>query len=237
MSSSFKHVSAVILAAGAGQRMNSEFTKQLMPLGDETVLSMSVGAFEACESVKSIVVVARREELPTVKKMLSGRFKKLYAVVVGGECRQESARLGFLAIPPDSEYVAVHDAARCLVTADMIKSVSDSAVKFGAATAASPIFDTVKRVDKNGFVVETLKREELFAVGTPQVFERGIYERALALSDGALAEFTDDNMMVEKTGVPIACVNVGRENIKLTTSEDIALVKTILEKRKCSNTE
>ena len=232
MSSKKRHVSAVILAAGSGRRMRSRETKQMMHLDGESVLLRSVRAFEECEDISSIVVVTRQEEISAVRTMLSSAAK-LLGIVIGGSCRQESARLGFLAIPKEADFVAVHDAARCLVTPDMISKVVDSAAKYGAATAAFPVRDTVKRADARGFICQTLKREELFLAATPQVFSREIYERALSACADRLSKYTDDNMMAESVGADVALVDVGGENIKITTPDDLLLAKFILENRKC----
>jgi len=236
LSSKNRHVSAVILAAGSGSRMCSEQTKQMMCLDGECVLSRSVRAFEECDAISSIVVVTRREEISAVREMLSG-FKKLSSTVVGGRCRQESARLGFLAIPSEADFIAVHDAARCLITPEMISKVVNSALKYGAATAAFPVRDTVKRADTRGFISDTLPREELFLAATPQIFSRDIYERAIAACENRLTDYTDDNMMAESIGAEVFLVDVGGENIKITTRDDLVLAKFILENRKCSNTE
>ena len=237
MNSERKHISALILAAGSGNRMQSDITKQMMNLDGESVVVRSVRAFEECADISSIVVVAKDDELSRIRDMLSGKSSKLFAVVAGGKCRQESALKGFAAIPSDAQFVAVHDAARCLVLPEMISKVVVSALKYGAATAGHPVYDTVKLVGKNGEISGTLNRDELFVASTPQIFEKGIYERALRASSDRLEHYTDDNMMVEAIGESIATVNVGKENLKITTQEDLLLARLILERRKCLNIE
>lgn len=232
-----EHLTAVILAAGLGTRMGCAQTKQNIPILGESVLLRSVGAFAGCRAVKSIVVVARCEEISEVTEALKGISPKLYAVVLGGECRQESARRGFLALPDEATHIAIHDAARCLVTPEMIERVYKSALVFGAATAGTRVTDTVKKMKADMTVDETLPRESLFLAGTPQIFERGLYERALQSFSGRLSKLTDDNMLIERLGAGVKCVDTGRENIKITTAEDISLAEYILEKRKCTNTE
>ena len=237
MNKTSEHLTAVSLAAGLGTRMGCAQTKQNIPILGESVLLRSVRAFNACRSVKSIVVVARGEEIAEIEKALDGCSPKLYAVVLGGECRQESAQRGFLSLPDEATHVAIHDAARCLVTPEMIESVYESALLFGAATAGTKAIDTVKKIREDMAVVKTLPRESLFLAGTPQIFERELYGRALRSFSGKLSELTDDNMLIEKLGVAVRCVDTGRENIKITTAEDVSLAEYILETRKCANTE
>ena len=147
-------VTAVILAAGEGCRMKLCVTKQQIRLVEETILRRSVIAFEESEYIDSIVVVCRENEREFVYSEISD-FKKVIAVVNGGNTRAESARIGFLNIPDHSEFVAIHDAARCLVTPDMIDKVVRAAFIHGAATAAKKITDTVKRVDGGGIILES----------------------------------------------------------------------------------
>ena len=237
MNSERKHISALILAAGASNRMRSDITKQMMDLDGESVVVRSVRAFDECEDISSIVVVARADEISLIRDMLWGISSKLFAIVAGGKCRQESALNGFAAIPPEAQFVAVHDAARCLVLPEMISKVVVSALKYGAATAGHPVYDTVKLVNKSGEIAGTLNRDELFVASTPQIFEKGIYEQALKASSDRLEHYTDDNMMVEAIGKSIVTVDVGKENLKITTQEDLLIAGLILERRKCLNIE
>lgn len=224
-------LTAVILAAGEGRRMNSPVRKQNIEILGESVLLRSISVFDSSDLVDAVVAVVRGDEAEELGRSLFGRFKKLVAVVEGGECRQESARNGFLSIPDNTEYVAIHDAARCLVTHKIIEDVFSSAIEHGAASAGRMATDTVKRISQDGKITETLDRASLFLAATPQMFERGIYERALSDSANSLRELTDDNMLVERIGVSVAAVDTGAENIKITTAEDIPLAEYILKRR------
>ncbi len=227
-----KHVSAIILAAGTGTRMKSKVTKQQMKILGESVLVRSVRAFQECDLIDSIVVVAKEDEISVVSETLASDFSKLYSIVPGGNFRAESAKRGFMAIPNDADYVAIHDAARCLVTPDIIKKVVVSALEYGAATASCAITDTVKRVNLS-VITETVPRSELVAVQTPQIFKKELYEKALDLySESTLNDLTDDNMLLERLGAEIYCVDTGKENMKITTQYDIELAEFILERRK-----
>ncbi len=227
--------SAIIAAAGCGSRMQdgSGKTKQLMELCGLPVIVHTLAAFQKCEKINEIIVVARADEVAVYEEYKREYgFSKISAVVVGGETRQDSVRLGFEAISDKSEFVAIHDGARCLITPDMITSVLDEAFRRGAATAAMRAIDTVKRDNGKGFIAETVDREGLWLAQTPQIFKTELYRAAayIALEDRFTA--TDDNSLAERIGFDIKLVDCGRENIKITTPIDMAVAEIILKSRK-----
>jgi 2-C-methyl-D-erythritol 4-phosphate cytidylyltransferase len=207
-------------------------TKQLMLLSGIPVLIRSVLAFEKCEYINEIVIVARKEEMDAVK-LLSKEYgiQKLSRIVSGGKTRTSSAMHGLEAISPKAKYIAVHDAARCLVTPDMIADVVSAAYANRAASAGCTSVDTLKRVSVDGYITETIDRSEVYRAQTPQVFDCNLYRAAVysAGKDGILA--TDDNMLVERLGQTVKMVNTGEENIKITTAIDFAVAQAILEAR------
>lgn len=218
-------VGAVILAAGEGSRMGADVTKQRISLCGMSVLKRCVLPFIASEYVTKIVIVCRGEELDFAKSELSEFTEKPIFYTVGGNTRQESARMGFEKIENVCDFVAIHDAARCLVSEKNINDVCKAAFEYGAASASVAITDTVKRV-QNGFIEATLDRKSLVCVQTPQVFDCNLYRRALQKSDSVTA--TDDNMLVEALGDDIRLVDTGKRNIKLTTPEDVAYAEFII---------
>ena len=219
---------AVILAGGSGSRMKSDKTKQMIEILGETVLHRSVRAFDEASTVDEIVVVARAEERDEIEAMLSD-IKKPFTVTVGGATRSASARRGFEAISPAARLVAVHDAARCLVTPETVNATVRAAAEFGAAACCSSVVDTVK-LSEDGFIVGTVDRAKLRIAQTPQVFSVELYKKALD-EFGEDVDITDDNMMVERLGERIFCVNSSSQNMKITTADDLALAEFILEKR------
>ncbi len=219
---------AVILAAGSGSRMQCDKTKQNIEIFGESILERSVRAFEECAAVDNIVVVARAGEKKDAETCLS-RFEKVRKVVIGGATRRDSAKAGFYAVPSGTELVAIHDAARCLVTPEMIEKVVAFASVHKAASAVSPIVDTVK-LTEGGFITATLPREKLYAAATPQVFLVDLYKKALEITENDVT-ITDDNMMIEKLGEKVFCVDVGSENLKITTRSDLDLAEYIIGKR------
>ena len=221
---------AVILAAGSGSRMKSSLTKQRMTVLGETVLHRAARAFDECDEITDITVVVRADEVEFARAELSDLSKPV-SVVVGGDTRAESAKIGFLSIADRTDFVAIHDAARCLVTPEMITRVLNTAYECGAATAAAPVFDTVKCVDGEGRIISTPARSTLRLATTPQAFSTAIYRAALEFSDDYTG-VTDDNMLVERSGAEVFCVDLGVENIKITTMQDVKLAEIILEARK-----
>jgi 2-C-methyl-D-erythritol 4-phosphate cytidylyltransferase len=190
------------------------------------VLVRSVMAFETCSMVDEIVVVTRQEDISTCRNLLSG-ITKLTNVVAGGQTRQESAKCGFDAINPASELVSIHDAARCLVTPEMIAQVTEQASLHGAAAAAEKTVDTIKRVDKYGIITETLDREYIWMVKTPQTFLADMYRAAayMAQRDGVTA--TDDCALVERLGFKVKLVDCGWENLKITYPDDLTTARLL----------
>jgi 2-C-methyl-D-erythritol 4-phosphate cytidylyltransferase len=154
-------------------------------------------------------------------------------LVIGGETRQESVA-NCLAEVSEGELVAVHDAARPLLTGSIMRDVLDRAGETGAAIAAVPAKDTIKLCDRDGIVVETIDRSRAWLVQTPQCFRRdllvGAHEAARA--EGYLA--TDDAALVERAGVAVSVVMGSYENIKVTTPEDILVCEEILKRRGCA---
>lgn len=224
--------SAIIAAAGSGTRMNtSGTTKQLLTLCGIPVIVRTLLAFESCPLIDEIIVAARPDEIPIYEKFREEySLKKLAAVVEGGETRQESVLRGFEAISDRSEFAAIHDGARCLITADMIERVLRAAYSHGAATAACHVSDTVKRANTKGFAEETIDRSTLWLAQTPQVFKTELYRAAAYVAKDESFSATDDNMLAEHIGYPVKLVDCGTDNIKLTTPADLAVAEVLLRK-------
>ncbi len=224
--------SAVIVAAGSSVRMNSKTSKQFLLLGDKPVLAHTLLAFERSPFISEIIVVARHEDLSAVWAMRETYgIKKPFSAVSGGATRALSVRHGFAKIDPKARFVAIHDGARCLITPQMIEKVCRAAYRHRAATAATAVFDTVKRIDRHGRIKETINRDELCLVQTPQIFDTNLYRAALATAKNAEG-LTDDNQLIEALPFPIRTVDCGEENLKITTPRDLAMAQMILALRK-----
>lgn len=228
-----KHfTSAVIVAGGRGERVGADIPKQHLKLCDKEIVVHTMLAFEACTKINEIVVVCRsgEENLYHEYKLKYG-ITKMVAAVPGGETRQESVLNGFEALDDKCEYVAIHDAARCLITSEAISDIIVSAYKYKAATAAKAATDTVKLADDKGFIEKTIDRSRVYLAETPQVFERDMYS-VIAYSakrDGFCA--TDDNSLAERLGFKVKLCPTGCVNMKITSPEDLSVAEELLKLR------
>jgi 2-C-methyl-D-erythritol 4-phosphate cytidylyltransferase len=179
--------------------------------------------------VQFIVVVLHERNLERGRALVQERrWRKVVAVCAGGERRQDSVRAGLGALPP-CDLVVVHDAARPLITTDLIRRGVEVATATGAAAiAAMPVKDTIKRVDDGGRVVETPPRERLWAAQTPQVAHRAALERAFALADRRGLTVTDEAALLEAAGEPVSVFAGSYHNLKITTPEDLAIAAALL---------
>ena len=227
-----KFTSAIIVAGGSSLRMGGETTKQMTLLCGIPVVVHTLLAFEKCERINEIIVVAKEDELPLYDgfKHTYG-LSKLASVVKGGSTRQESSLMGFDATSPKADYVAIHDAARCLITSEEIVKTLDGAIKYGAASASVGVVDTVKIVDEHGFAYKTEDRNHVRLAQTPQIFSRNLYCAAAYTAKEEGFDATDDNMLVERIGRKIKMIDCSKDNIKITRPEDLKKAERILCER------
>lgn len=221
--------SAIIPAAGNSTRMGLEgVSKQFLTLSGVPVLLHTLRAFQKAERIQEIIVVGRSQDLPQIQTWIEKLgLQKITQLTVGGTTRQESVAAGIAAVSDKAGYVAIHDGARPLISPRLIDFSVQDAEKYGACALGVPVKDTVKRVNGQGFVVETPPRETLWAIQTPQVFERSLYERALRKAAGS--DYTDDCQLVERLGVSVHICMGDYRNMKITTPEDIKAAQAILE--------
>ncbi len=218
----------IVVAAGGSRRMG--FNKLLAPLAGVPVLKRSLMAFESCAAVDEVVLVAGDEVAKAVAAWQdSGGLDKLRAVLPGGAERHHSVAAGLKALSEDCEMVAVHDGARPMIRPEQITHCVDVARALGAAVCARPMTETIKRVDQSGSVVEAVDREGVWVMETPQIFERGLLERAYAdvLEKGALV--TDEVSAVQRLGVKVQVVDNAWANPKITFPGDLELAECLLK--------
>jgi 2-C-methyl-D-erythritol 4-phosphate cytidylyltransferase len=199
------HVTAIIAAAGEGRRLGAAVPKQLLQIGDRSILERSVAAFASHERVNDVIVVLPPALATTPPDWLSADDVR---VVAGGARRQDSVANAFDRVLPESDVVLVHDAARPFVSPELISRSIDAAAEFGAAIAALPASDTVKRVEREGtraLIVETIPRESVYLAQTPQAFRREVLGAAVALGRAGV-EATDEAMLAERAGHPVRVV-------------------------------
>lgn len=218
-------VSAVIVAAGSGLRFGGEKPKQLTPLVGRPVLSRTVAVFDSSPVISEIILVLPEKWLEACldEAIRPFGFSKVRAVC-GGFSRTESTRLGFEASV--GEVVLVHDGVRPLVDHQLIAKVALAAWAGGAALAAVPLRDTLKKVD-NGQVLGTISREKLWRAQTPQGFRRMLLAEALKEA-GVESMATDDVELVERLGKQVAVVESNERNLKITTPEDLKMAEFFL---------
>ncbi len=203
-----------------------EVNKALLPLGGEPILVRALRPLVEAPSVGTVVIVARtgeEEECRRWARECGGG--KVAAVVTGGEERQESVARGLAAVPAGYELVAVHDAARPFVTAELVEETVAAARRWGAACLALPARDTVKLADEEGFVAGTAPRERIWLAQTPQVFRRALLEEAFRAAAAAGRRGTDEASLVEALGARVRLVPGSPVNIKITERADLALAE------------
>lgn len=224
-------VSAILVCAGSSVRMGG-VDKMFIPIGGKNAIIWSALAFERSEVIDEIVIVTKNENIEPVNKLISAyHIRKVSCVISGGDTRQQSVQKGIAECWTNTEYYAIHDGARPLITAELIDTVIRDAVIHGAATASVPLKDTVKIASKDRFIKSTLQRDTVYACQTPQVFRKELYRKAVeeALEKGR--EYTDDCQLLEAIGEKVYLTQGSYENIKITTPEDILIADAILEKR------
>lgn len=222
--------SAVVVAAGSAVRMEGR-DKILYPLGGVPVIVHSLRLMEESELVQEIIVVTRQDAIMEVARLCQEYgLSKVGKILPGGESRTESVMIGLKETESKADVVAIHDGARPLLPRSVLEETIQRAAVSGAAAPAIPVKDTIKMA-KWGIVKETLPREVLFAVQTPQVFEPSLIKGALAkaMQDGV--SLTDDCSAVERLGFSVLLTEGSDENIKLTTPGDLWLAEAILERR------
>ena len=223
--------SAIILAAGSSTRMNGG-SKQFLSLNGLPVVARTVIEFDRSDCIDEIVIVAKKDEIPLYDSFAEKYgIRKPLKVVEGGETRQESARLGSDAVSPKSKFVAIHDAARCLITGEMIYKVCHGAYLHEAAILAIKAVDTVKLGDKNAFIESTTDRKHTWQAQTPQVFKTNAFRAATYIARDEKYEGTDDASLLEHIRIPVKLVEGSRENIKITEPFDILFAESILRAR------
>ena len=224
-----KFTSAVILAAGNGTRFGGKVKKQFVEVLGVPCVVRTVQAFEDCPLIDEIILVGDPQALSEIFSAYS--FKKIAKIISGGETRQDSALRGFDCVSDKSRYVAIHDAARCLVTPEIIDRVCAAAVKYSAATAATRCTDTVKISGKNKFVDHTENRDHVWLAQTPQVFLCDLYRAASYIAEESHIDPTDDNALIENVNHKVRLVECGKYNMKITTPEDLVVACSIFKAR------
>lgn len=225
-------VTAIILAAGKGNRMHSEVPKQFLELAGKPVLYYSLKAFEQ-SSVDDIILVTGKDDIAYCKEQIIEKyhFNKVRKIVEGGTERYWSVKNGLIAAK-GAEYVLIHDAARPCIGKDIIEHSIIEVIQTGSCTVGMPVKDTIKVVDSDNYGVDTPSRDTLWQIQTPQSFR---YQEIIAAYDkmeqSKDTDITDDTMIMERyLGVRTKVILGDYCNIKITTPEDLQIAEIFLRK-------
>lgn len=225
-------VSAIIVAAGGSVRMGIADSKQFLPLLGKPAIEYTLRAFQKCHLIREIIVVCREQDMERIQQITDENgFSKVKRLIPGGASRAESVRNGISAADENTNYYAIHDGARPLITVEEIDRVTEAAFETGAATLGTSVTDTIKIVNGYNVIESTPLRSQLRAVQTPQVFEKDLYTFALENAGDNLINFTDDCSLIEHMGGEVEVVKGSKENIKLTTPVDVIIAESILKDR------
>jgi 2-C-methyl-D-erythritol 4-phosphate cytidylyltransferase len=222
-------LSAIIVAAGSSRRIG--FDKIAAPIAGRTVIGHALSAFQNCAAVAEMIVVARVDRIHDLQSLLEGRFTKLREIVAGGAHRQDSVCAGLAAVSAEADFIGVHDAARPLVTPELIERVFAEAQPHGAAAAAGPVTDTLKRATAEHVVCGGVDRENLYAMQTPQIFSRSLLVQAYERVEADRVRVTDEVSAVEHIGAKVVLVPNNEQNFKITFPEDLRLAELVLAAR------
>jgi len=223
----------LIPAAGSGKRMGSGRNKLLLTLRNKPIITWTLMAAKAAESIRWIGIVAQPEEWPEFKEIVSDlSLNRIVRFIPGGKTRQESVYNGLRELPAMAERVLIHDGARCLVTPGLIDRCAETIQTCPGLIAAVPVKDTIKVVKPGTSVIEsTPDRQNLWAAQTPQGFE---VEKLLQCHEEGIRngwEVTDDAALFEQCGLPVSIVPGEETNLKVTTPVDLAIADFILQQR------
>lgn len=224
---------AIVPAAGSGTRMGRSLKKQFLVLGGQPILTRTIEVLESCPEIDAVILVVPETEHDFCENRIIAEngFAKVVSVVTGGPERQDSVYRGLQCIDQDTAVVLVHDGVRPFLTQTMVRETTASAAAGMSAVVGVPVLDTVKSVGADSEVMNTLSRDKLWSIQTPQAFPRATLMEAYesALGDGYYG--TDDASLVERLGRPVRVLMGSRTNIKITTPEDLVLGEAILGQR------
>ena len=226
-------VSAIIVAAGSGVRMNDKVRKQYLLLDDRPLISHTITVFDECNMIDEIFLVIPEEDFVFCNENILNRqnFKKRINLIAGGAERQDSVYSGLLAIDnmDDDSIVVIHDGVRPFISSEQLAECIKYANNYDACIFGIPVYDTLKRVDSSGFVEDTIKRDTIWLAQTPQSFKYSLIKRAHENAVHSGTKGTDDAMLVERLGVKVRIIMGSRCNVKITTKEDLLVARAMVQ--------
>jgi 2-C-methyl-D-erythritol 4-phosphate cytidylyltransferase len=220
---------AIITAAGFGKRMGTDKPKQYLELSNKPILIHTLEKFEKARLIDEIILVTDPSSVTIVREIILGKYPspKVKKIVAGGEQRQDSVAKGLANVSPGCEIVCVHDGVRPFITPELIDKSVEEAMSHGACIVAIPMKDTIKRVDEEGQIVETVERSGLWRAQTPQTFKFNILKEAFEKAFETGFYGTDEAMLVERINKEICILSGDERNIKITTPDDLKIAETL----------
>ncbi len=224
--------SAIIAAGGSGKRMKTEDGKLFLELGGFPILLLTLSVFDNCDIINEIILPVPLDEIQKAKELTErAGLKKVRHIIQGGATRQASVYNGLKVVSSDADIIMIHDGARPFVSREMILDAVSETRAHRAVIVGMPVKDTIKLVNDERLVSNTLDRDLLWQVQTPQVFEASLIKEAYERAEKLGITATDDARLVERLGEKVKMINGSYENIKITTKEDLILGEAILSSR------
>jgi len=227
-----KYTTVIIPAAGKGKRMGAQISKQYLEIGDKPIIVHTIEKFDQSLLIHEIRVVTSKEEMGYFKEEILSKyhFNTPIKIVAGGNERQESVYNGLKNISPKAEIILIHDGARPFISKEEIEKSIEGAKVYGACVLGVRVKDTIKICNEEGYVESTPRRESLWAVQTPQSFQKSIIMEAHRKAAEEHFLGTDDATLAERLGYPIKIIEGSYQNIKITTPDDLTIGEAILRK-------
>jgi 2-C-methyl-D-erythritol 4-phosphate cytidylyltransferase len=222
-------VGAIIPAAGRGKRIGASVPKQFLEIQGKPLLHHTLTVFASCKLIDYVVLVMPRTDVDEMGEDWLNKYEIVRGVVVGGEQRQDSVYNGFNSLEEGTDIVVVHDGVRPFTTPQMITATVEAAQQHGAAITAIPVSDTVKQA-ADGFVKQTVSRDGLWRVQTPQAFQHGLLLQAFKKAKEDSYYGTDEGALIEYLGERVKIVPGSELNIKITRKEDLVLGESLLSR-------
>ncbi len=220
----------LIAAAGSGRRMGATRNKLLLPLSGQPVLAWTLQAALAAETIHWIGIIGQEIDRSEILDLV-GDAPKPVVWIAGGDSRQESVERGLAGLPTAAKHVLIHDGARCLATPDLFNRCAEAVRGGQAVIAATPVTDTIKKVDESGLITATPNRAELWAAQTPQAFSVDELRQGHREARANGWTVTDDASLYERLGWPVNVLDAGPSNIKVTTPFDLTVAAAVLAER------
>ncbi len=220
-------VQAIVPTAGQGKRFQSALPKSLIELSGQPIFQRSLNVLQKSSLIEKIILVVPGEHKETFEEIVRTlSFSKDIVIVQGGATRSISVNNGIKALDPDTDIVLIHDGVRPLVNLKLIDEAIKLSFDHPAVVLGVPVKSTIKKVDKQGFVKETLDRSELWEIQTPQIFQKTILQEAYKKL--GVETFTDEASLVEQIGVRVRVLEGDYQNLKITTKEDLFMAEALL---------